>query len=264
MPFSSTRPAAVSSMRRRCCARFARAGSPVQPSTCSPSSHRATAMPCSSSSNRTSSSHRTSRGRRTKRCRFWSISSRRISMPGPKDVPATASPELLRPLLDAAIESAQPRHCLPGHLPPLPPGRTFVIGAGKASAAMARALEDHWEGPLSGLVITRYGHGVNCRHIEILEAGHPLPDEAGLRATQRLLHSLKGLTDQDLVLALISGGGSALLVSPLPGLTLSDEQAVHQALLHCGAPIAEINCVRRHLSDVKGGRLAAACHPARV
>ena len=185
-------------------------------------------------------------------------------MPGPKDAPATASPELLRRLLEAAIESAQPGRCLPGHLPAPPRGRTIVIGAGKASAAMARALEDHWDGPLSGIVITRYGYGVSCRRIEVLEAGHPLPDAAGLHATERLVQFVQTLTDQDLVIALISGGGSSLLVRPLPGLALADEQAINQALLQCGAPIAEINCVRRHLSQVRGGRLAAACHPARV
>lgn len=185
-------------------------------------------------------------------------------MPGPKDTLATASRELLRRLLDAAIEAAQPRHCLPPHLPAPPSGRLVVVGAGKASAAMARALEEHWVGPLSGVVITRYGHAVPCRHIEIVEAGHPLPDVAGVQATERLLHSVQGLTDQDLVIALISGGGSSLLVRPLPGVTLADEQALMGALLQCGAPITEINCVRRHLSAVKGGRLAAACLPARV
>ena len=174
------------------------------------------------------------------------------------------SRELLRSLLDAAIEVAQPHHCLPAHLPPPPSGRLVVVGAGKASAAMARALEEHWNGPLSGVVLTRYGYAVRCRHIEIIEAGHPLPDAAGVRGTERLLQSVQGLTDRDLVIALISGGGSALLTRPLPGLTLADEQAVTSALLQCGAPIGEINCIRRHLSAVKGGRLAAACQPAPV
>ena len=174
------------------------------------------------------------------------------------------SRELLRSLLDAAIEAALPRHCLPAHLPPPPSGRLVVVGAGKASAAMAQALEEHWNGPLSGVVLTRYGYAVRCHHIEIIEAGHPLPDAAGIRGTERLLQSVQGLTDRDLVIALISGGGSALLTRPLPGLTLADEQAVTSALLQCGAPIAEINCIRRHLSAVKGGRLAAACYPASV
>ena len=185
-------------------------------------------------------------------------------MPGPKDTPATASRELLRNLLDAAIEAAQPRHCLAPHLPAPPAGRLVVVGAGKASAAMAQALEAHWNGPLSGVVVTRYGYAVRCRHVEIIEAGHPLPDAAGLRGTERLLQSVQGLTEQDLVIALISGGGSSLLARPLPGLTLAHEQALTSALLQCGAPIAEINCIRRHLSAVKGGRLAAACHPAPV
>jgi glycerate 2-kinase len=139
-----------------------------------------------------------------------------------------------------------------------------VIGAGKASAAMARALERAWPGPLEGLVITRYGYEVPCERIEIVQAAHPVPDQAGLDATQRLLKFVEGLTADDLVIALISGGGSALLVGPAPGLTLADKQAVNKALLASGASIGEMNCVRRHLSAVKGGRLAAACHPAKV
>lgn len=129
---------------------------------------------------------------------------------------------------------------------------------------MAQAVEAHWPGPLSGLVVTRYGHGVPCRHIEIVEAAHPVPDEAGLLAAQRMLDLVSGLTADDLVLCLISGGGSALLPLPLPGLTLADKQAVSRALLRSGATISEMNCVRRHLSAIKGGRLAAACHPAKV
>jgi len=179
-------------------------------------------------------------------------------------MPDIALPELLRRLFDAAVESAQARHCLPPHLPPPPRGRTVVIGAGKASATMAQTLEQHWDGALSGVVITRYGYGASCRNIEILQAGHPLPDVAGLQATERLLQAVQGLSDQDLVIALISGGGSSLLVRPLPGLTLAHEQALTSALLQCGAPIAEINCVRRHLSAAKGGRLATACLPAQV
>jgi hydroxypyruvate reductase len=176
-----------------------------------------------------------------------------------------ASPRLfLRRLLDAAIASAQPALCVPPHLPPPPRGRTIVIGAGKASAAMARALEDHWPGPLSGLVVTRYGYQVPCARIEIVQAAHPVPDEAGLAAAQRILALVRDLGPDDLVLCLISGGGSALLPAPLPGLTLAHKQAVNRALLQSGATISEMNCVRRHLSAIKGGRLAAACHPARV
>ncbi|AWK87972.1 glycerate kinase type-2 family protein [Azospirillum thermophilum] len=172
--------------------------------------------------------------------------------------------ELLRRLFDAAVAAAQPALTIPAHLPEPPKGRLVVIGAGKASAAMARAVEDHWPGPLSGLVITRYGYAVPCRRIEIVEAAHPVPDAAGHAATLRLLDRVRGLTSEDTVLCLISGGGSALLALPLDGLTLEDKQAVNRALLASGATISEMNCVRRHLSAVKGGRLAAACHPARV
>ena len=177
--------------------------------------------------------------------------------------PADRRP-LLRSLFDAAVAAAQPALCLPRHLPPRPKGRTIVIGAGKASAAMARALEDHWDGPLEGLVVTRYGHAVPCERIEIVEAAHPVPDRAGLHATERIRRLVGGLSADDLVIALISGGGSSLLVAPGKGLTLADKQAVNTALLECGASISEMNCVRRHLSAIKGGRLAAACHPARV
>jgi hydroxypyruvate reductase len=172
--------------------------------------------------------------------------------------------ELLREMFDAAVNAAQPALCLPAHLPPRPRGRLVVIGAGKASAAMARAVEAHVEGRLEGLVVTRYGHAVACDRIEIVEAAHPVPDAAGLEATRRILGMVTGLTADDLVLCLISGGGSALLVAPAAGLTLEDKQAVNQALLRSGANILEMNCVRRHLSAVKGGRLAAACHPAKV
>ena len=174
---------------------------------------------------------------------------------------------LLRALFDAAIASAQPSICVPPHLPTpqeLGSGRLIVIGAGKASAAMAQAVERAWSGPLSGFVVTRYGYGVPCERIEIAEAAHPVPDEAGLRAAQRMLDVVRGLRADDLVLCLISGGGSALLPLPAPGLTLADKQAVNRALLRSGATISEMNCVRRHLSAIKGGRLAAACHPARV
>jgi glycerate 2-kinase len=174
---------------------------------------------------------------------------------------------LLRRMFDAAIASAQPALCIPAHLPThveLGGGRLIVIGAGKASAAMARAVEDHWAGPLSGLVVTRYGYAVPCKHIEIVEAAHPVPDAAGLAAAQRMLALVKDLTAKDLVLCLISGGGSSLLPLPLDGLTLEHKQTLNRALLKSGATISEMNCVRRHLSGIKGGRLAAACHPARV
>ncbi len=171
---------------------------------------------------------------------------------------------LLDRMFTAAVDAAQPSLCVPPHLPAPPKGRLVVIGAGKASAAMARAVEDAWDGALEGLVVTRYGYGVPCRRIEIVEASHPVPDEAGEIASRRLLELVAGLGPDDLVLALISGGGSALLAAPLPGLTLADEQALNRALLASGASIGEMNCVRRHLSAIKGGRLAAACHPARV
>jgi hydroxypyruvate reductase len=171
---------------------------------------------------------------------------------------------LLRQMFDAAIASAQPALCIPPHLPAVPRGRLIVIGAGKASAAMARSVEQHWPGPLSGLVVTRYGYAVPCRHIEIVESAHPVPDAAGLHAAQRMLDVVENLHEDDLVLCLISGGGSALLPLPAPPLTLDLKQTVNRTLLACGATISEVNCVRRHLSAIKGGRLAAACHPARV
>jgi glycerate 2-kinase len=167
-------------------------------------------------------------------------------------------------MFDAAIASAQPALCIPAHLPEPPRGRLIVVGAGKASAAMARAVEDNWAGPLSGLVVTRYGYAVPCERIEIAESAHPVPDAAGLHAAQRMLELVGGLNEDDLVLCLISGGGSALLPLPAPGLTLDLKQAVSRALLASGATISEMNCVRRHMSAIKGGRLAAACHPAQV
>ena len=179
-----------------------------------------------------------------------------------------SSPEspraLLRKLFDAAIAAAQPEKCIPAQLPAPPRGRLIVIGAGKASAAMARAVEQHWPGPLSGLVVTRYGYSVPCKRIEILEAGHPVPDAAGYAAARRMLELVRHLSADDLVLCLISGGASALLPLPAQGLTLEIKQAINRALLASGATISEINCVRRHLSAIKGGRLAAACAPARV
>jgi len=172
--------------------------------------------------------------------------------------------QLLKAMFDAAVGAASPKLRIPAYLPPPPKGRTVVIGAGKASAAMARAVEESWSGPLSGLVVTRYGYGVPCERIEIVEAAHPVPDAAGMHAAQRMLEKVGGLTEDDLVLCLISGGGSALLPLPAAGLTLDLKQAVSRALLASGATISEMNCVRRHLSAIKGGRLAAACHPARV
>ncbi len=139
-----------------------------------------------------------------------------------------------------------------------------MAGAGKASAAMARAVEDHWQAELCGLVVTRYGHGVVCQRIEVIEAGHPMPDRASVDAANLILALVGGLTPDDLVLALISGGGSALLTLPPPGVSLEDKQSVAHALLNSGAPISEINCVRKHLSGIKGGRLALAAQPAAV
>ena len=172
--------------------------------------------------------------------------------------------ELLTRLFAAAVNSAQPEHCIPRFLPEPPKGRTIVIGAGKASAAMAQALERNWPGPLEGLVVTRYGYAVPCERIEIVEAAHPLPDAAGRVAAGRLLARVQGLSADDMVICLISGGGSALMPLPGEGVSLEDKQAINRALLQSGATISEMNCVRRHLSAIKGGRLAAACHPARV
>ena len=171
---------------------------------------------------------------------------------------------VLRRLLDAALASAQPAQCLAPYLPEPPAGRTVVVGAGKAAATMARAVEDHWEGPLEGLVVTRYGHRVPTARIEVVEAAHPVPDAGGREAAARILSLAEGLSADDLALCLISGGGSALLTLPAPGIALADKQAMTGALLRSGAAIDEINCVRKHLSAIKGGRLGAACHPARV
>ncbi len=177
-------------------------------------------------------------------------------------------PELLRAMFDAAVRAASPALCLPRFLPPPPKGRTVAIGAGKAAAAMARAVEAHWTGPLSGLVVTRYAHGAtageNGGRIAVIEAGHPAPDSAGMEAAQRIMALVDRLTADDLVLALISGGGSALLALPAPGVTLDQKRAINRALLASGAAIGEINCVRKHLSAIKGGRLALAAWPAPV
>ena len=167
-------------------------------------------------------------------------------------------------LFGAAIEAASPAKRLAAYLPEPPKGRTLVVGAGKAAASMAAAVEAVWTGPLEGIVVTRYGHGAPTRQIEVVEASHPMPDAAGEHAALRILERVKGLTADDLVLCLFSGGGSALLAAPAPGLTLADKRAVNRALLKSGADIAEMNCVRKHLSAIKGGRLALAAAPARV
>ncbi|CAJ0729073.1 Putative hydroxypyruvate reductase [Ralstonia mannitolilytica] len=174
---------------------------------------------------------------------------------------------LLHGLFDTAVAAVSAAQCLPAFLPEPPRGRTIVIGAGKGAAAMAEAVEQHWKGELSGLVVTRYEHGRapgTQGRIEVVEASHPVPDAAGQRAAQRMVGLLEGLTEDDLVLCLISGGGSALLAAPAEGLTLADKQSVNRALLKSGASIGEMNCVRKHLSSIKGGRLALACAPARV
>ncbi|AET95048.1 Hydroxypyruvate reductase (plasmid) [Burkholderia sp. YI23] len=186
----------------------------------------------------------------------------------PKGLPAEIKgadvDRLLKDMFDAAIATAQPALRVPHFLPQPPRGRTIVIGAGKASAAMAKAVEDRWTTSLEGLIVTRYGYAVACDRIEIVEAAHPVPDAQGLEAAERMMRLVSGLTADDLVICLISGGGSSLLPLPAEGLTLQDKQEINQALLDSGATISEMNCVHRHLSRVKGGRLAAACYPARV
>lgn len=179
-------------------------------------------------------------------------------------MPVTSPQDLLHEMFAAATAAALPDKCIAAHLPPKPKGRTVVVGAGKAAAAMAAAVEQHWDGELSGLVVTRYEHAVPTQHIEVVEASHPVPDEAGVEASKRILQTVSGLSENDLVLCLISGGGSALLSLPADGITLEDKQAVTAELLRCGATITEMNCVRKHLSAIKGGRLAMACHPAKV
>jgi hydroxypyruvate reductase len=183
-------------------------------------------------------------------------------------MPSSAVPSprpFLNSLFEAALDAARPSHCLPQHLPEPPAhGRTIVIGAGKGAAAMAKTVEDNWRGPLEGLVVTRDGHGAPCRIIEVVEASHPVPDQRGREAAQRILDAVRGLSADDLVLCLISGGGSALLTMPGEGLQLDGKQAINRALLRSGVPIDEMNTVRKHLSAIKGGRLAAAAHPARV
>ena len=169
----------------------------------------------------------------------------------------------LRQLADAAIASANTSR-VADFLPPKPKGRTIVVGAGKATAAMARAFEDAWPHPLEGFVVTRYGHAVPCQRIEVAEASHPVPDAAGERAARKIMSLVSGLTADDLVVVLMSGGGSALLPLPAPGLTLDDLMTVNKLLLESGADIIMMNCVRKHLSSISGGRLAAAAYPAQV
>ncbi|TIL84508.1 MAG: glycerate kinase [Mesorhizobium sp.] len=170
----------------------------------------------------------------------------------------------LAAIFNAAVAAADPQRTIRDHLPAMPKGRTIVIGAGKGSAQMAAAFEKVWDGPIEGLVVTRYGYGASCQRIEIIEAAHPVPDAAGLEASRRLLEKVRGLTADDLVVALISGGGSALLPAPAEGLTLADEIAVNEALLASGAPIAAMNTIRKQVSTIKGGRLAAAAYPAKL
>ena len=171
---------------------------------------------------------------------------------------------LLQSLFTAAVAKAQPTLGVKLNLPPRPKGRTIVIGAGKASAQMARAFEQAWDRPITGLVVTRYGYGEACERIEIVEAAHPVPDEAGFLAARRIVETVSGLSADDLVVALISGGGSSLLPAPAVGLTLDDEQAINRALLASGAPIGVMNLIRNQFSTIKGGRLAAHCAPAKV
>ncbi|WP_309084712.1 glycerate kinase [Chelativorans sp.] len=172
--------------------------------------------------------------------------------------------QLFESLFHAAVSAADPRKVVPAFLPARPKGRTIVIGAGKGAAQMAQAFEDVWDGPLEGAVVTRYGYGAPTRRIAVLEAAHPVPDAAGLEGARHLLRLVGNLSENDLVVALVCGGGSALLPAPPPGMALEDEIAVNQALLASGAPISAMNTVRKHLSSIKGGRLAAAAHPAKV
>ena len=176
-----------------------------------------------------------------------------------------STPEVvLRKMFDAAVASAQPLINIKQYLPSPPKGRTIIIGAGKASAAMAHALEQHWQGPISGVVVTRYGYAVACQHITILEASHPVPDMAGQQAATDILATVSDLSADDLVICLISGGGSSLMSLPAEGISFADKQAVNKTLLSCGATIQEMNCIRKHISLVKGGQLAAQAYPARV
>ncbi len=173
--------------------------------------------------------------------------------------------KFLKSLFEIAVAKAQPGGCVPQYLSKLDfTERTLVFGAGKASAAMAQAVEQYTSATLEGLVITRYGYAVECQQIKIVEAGHPVPDKQGMRAAESILKTASGLTEKDSVLCLISGGGSSLLSLPAPGLSLEDKKGITSKLLKCGATIHEINCVRKHLSAIKGGRLAVACYPAHL
>jgi glycerate 2-kinase len=174
------------------------------------------------------------------------------------------APCLLRELFAGAVDAAHPRNVLAKHLPTDRSARVIVIGAGKAAAAMAEVIEAQWQGDVSGLVVTRYGHGASCKKIEVVEAAHPIPDSTGQAVTQRVLELVSNLSEADQVMLLLSGGGSALLALPAASLSLQDKQQINQALLKSGAPIAAINCVRKHLSAIKGGRLAKACWPASI
>ncbi len=172
--------------------------------------------------------------------------------------------QILRQLFDAAVEAAMPHQRIPAFLPMPPRGRTVVVGAGKSAAVMAKAVEDVWAAPLEGLVMTRYGHAVETRTIEVIEAGHPVPDQNGVQGAERILQVVSSLTEDDLLLCLISGGGSALLTLPPDGITLDDLMIVNQQLLRSGADISEMNVVRKNLSRSSGGRLAADAYPAKV
>ena len=169
--------------------------------------------------------------------------------------------ELLLGSFKAAVAAADPLEIVPQHLPQPPKGRTLVVGAGKAAASMALAVEQHWPAaaPLEGTVITRYAHGLLTNRINVIEAGHPVPDEAGETAARRIFESVKRLSKDDLLLVLVSGGGSALLSLPVESISMTDLKAVTKELLRCGAVIQEINTVRKHLSLIQGGRLAAVC-----
>lgn len=175
-----------------------------------------------------------------------------------------ADRDVLTALFDAAVAAADPARALSAHLPARPKGRTVVIGAGKGAAQLAAAFEALWDGPLEGVVVTRYGYSCPTQQIRVLEAAHPVPDEAGLRASTALFDAVHGLGPDDLVVALICGGGSALLPSPPGDLALEDEATLNRVLLASGAPVSVMNAIRKQVSGIKGGRLAAACHPARV
>jgi glycerate-2-kinase len=176
----------------------------------------------------------------------------------------TAPEDFLRSLMLQALKDVRPETCVSRSLPEKPKGRTIVIGAGKASAAMAEAFEKSWDGDIEGIVVTRYGFGRPCERIEIVEASHPVPDQAGLDATRRIVELVETAGEDDLVIALISGGGSSLMIAPVDGIDLDAKQEVNRQLLRSGADITEMNCVRKHLSLVKGGRLARAVAPARL